>query len=251
MSTIVFFDLEFTSWQQSVADGWAGPNHFREVTQIGAVRFDPQSMTVVDQFNCLVRPHLNPLISEYNLVLTGLQQADIDRAESLAEVYPSFVRFVGEDIALAYGWDVLVLIESALLHGMDCWGRLDGVELWLDLAKEGGVWPPSIPASHRVPQTNARTIRRYGANRTRETSFSQDPQSIIEMTMKGLVVKTRNLRPWFAARGVPTDHYSSGQIHQYLGIPLEGHVHNALFDAHSLAISCVTMQRRDQEAVRA
>jgi DNA polymerase III epsilon subunit-like protein len=241
MTTIVVYDLEFTSWPDSLTYWWDAPGQYREVTQIGAVRYDTDQKKVIDRFNCLVRPVVNPQISDYNLNLIGHRQLDIDRADDLATVYPKFVDWAGDDMALAYGWDVLVLMETALLQNLKCSGTLDGQPVWLDLRKRDGSWPPSVgPAYHQQP-AGTRTLKRYGDTRTREVEISGDPDAQLNATINRQLLRTANLRPWFAARGVPIDQYSSGQLHQYLGIPLDGHVHDALFDAMSLAVSYAAM----------
>lgn len=244
MSIIVVYDLEFTSWEGSLACAWDSPGQCREVTQIGAVRYDMNEGKVIDQFNALVRPVVNPIISDYNLKLTGHNQADIHRADIFADVYPKFVDWVRGDVALAYGWDALVIGETAILQGLDCALTLDDHPLWFDLSKQDGSWPLYVPSKYRQQPVDARAVKRYGESRMREVDFSPKPDSFLNVDIHGKVLKTKNLRLWFQAQGVPIDNYSSGQLHEYLGIPLNGHIHDALFDATSLAVSYTTMNKR-------
>jgi len=244
MSIIVVYDTEFTSWEGARDCAWALPGQYREVTQIGAVRYDMIAEKVIDRFNVLVHPIVNPVISKYHAHLTGTTQSDIDRAEAFTTIYPRFVDWVGGDVALAYGWDALVIGETAILQGLDCALTLDDHPLWFDLSKQDGAWPPCVPLNYRQQPADARAVKRYGESRMREVDFSPNPDSFFNVDIDGKILKTKNLRLWFQARGVPIDDYSSGQLHEYLGIPLDGHIHDALFDAMSLAVSYTAMNKR-------
>lgn len=46
-----------------------------------------------------------------------------------------------------------------------------------------------------------------------------------------------NIRPIFIAAGVPTEKYNSGKLHQYFGVAVPGHEHDAMHDVYSLAVS--------------
>jgi len=67
----IVFDLEFTAWQGSVAHRWSRPGEFTELVQIGAVKVDVASLNVVDEITVLVRPRINPVLSDYLVELTG------------------------------------------------------------------------------------------------------------------------------------------------------------------------------------
>ena len=72
---IVVFDLEFTSWKGSLQRNWSKNGEHREIVQIGAVMIDLESnFKIINQFNCLVKPTINPYLSDYfvgesNLIL--------------------------------------------------------------------------------------------------------------------------------------------------------------------------------------
>jgi len=56
LPTITIFDLEYTAWECSMARHWLVPGEFKEVVQIGAVRLDADTLTVLDELEILVRP---------------------------------------------------------------------------------------------------------------------------------------------------------------------------------------------------
>lgn len=75
---LVVFDLEFTTWEGALARGWDGPGEHREIVQIGAVRLDA-AFNETASLNILVRPRINPVLSNYFIELTGLSQEVVDR----------------------------------------------------------------------------------------------------------------------------------------------------------------------------
>jgi inhibitor of KinA sporulation pathway (predicted exonuclease) len=77
----VLADLEYTSWDGAMARDWGGPGEFREIVQIGAVKVTRAGgWHEVDALMVLVRPTLNPVLSDYFTNLTGITDADIARA---------------------------------------------------------------------------------------------------------------------------------------------------------------------------
>ena len=97
LPTITIFDLEYTAWECSMARHWLMPGEFKEVVQIGAVKLDADSFAVLGEFEILVRPRINPLLSPYFEKLTGITSARIARqGTDFALAYARFVEFAGE-----------------------------------------------------------------------------------------------------------------------------------------------------------
>lgn len=117
--TAIVFDLEFTAWQGSLARNWLDPGEFREVVQIGAVSFDADSLARLGEFGMVVRPRLNPLLSDYFVTLTGISNETLKtHGRDFAEAYASFVRFAAGGTIHAYGRDDLVIEENLRLYGL-------------------------------------------------------------------------------------------------------------------------------------
>ncbi len=88
---IIIFDTEFTTWEGAWARNWSGPNEHREIVQIAAQMIDLESETILDSFSCLVKPTINPMLSEYFINLTGITQTQVnDEGVSFVEAYQSF-----------------------------------------------------------------------------------------------------------------------------------------------------------------
>jgi inhibitor of KinA sporulation pathway (predicted exonuclease) len=118
-SSIVVYDLEFTAWEGSMAERWLKPGQFREIVQIGAVRLDAHSLEETAQFETLVKPRLNPVLSEYFERLTGITNAQLAaRGQDLGKAYAEFLAFVAVSTTFAFGRDDLIFAENFKLYGM-------------------------------------------------------------------------------------------------------------------------------------
>ncbi|MBC8338608.1 MAG: exonuclease domain-containing protein [Rhodospirillales bacterium] len=115
--TIAVFDLEFTAWEGSLQNGWSATGEEKEVVEIGAIQLaDDEGLMETGAFQALVKPVINPGLSEYFVNLTGITQARLE-ADGLdfADGLEAFREFIGEDTRAVYcygrDWNVL---------GQDC-----------------------------------------------------------------------------------------------------------------------------------
>ncbi|GHJ32842.1 hypothetical protein TPA0910_72750 [Streptomyces hygroscopicus subsp. sporocinereus] len=128
LSTYVVFDLEFTSWPGALERDWSGPGQLREIVQIGALRISvghsADAHCVVEEFEALVRPVVNPRLSPYFTELTGIDQETVDReGVAPAEALSDFLAFCQGQSVLSYGNDMVVLGENV------GWARARGEEV--------------------------------------------------------------------------------------------------------------------------
>lgn len=112
MPTFVVFDLEFTTWPGAMEQDWSTPGQLREIVQIGAVRVD-EEYSVVEEYETLLRPVVNPRLSPFFTTLTGIDQRSVDR-DGLppARALSDFLAFCRGGAVLSYGNDMLVLGEN-------------------------------------------------------------------------------------------------------------------------------------------
>ena len=75
---VVIFDLEYTAWEGSLGRDWSLEDEHREIVQIGAVRLEADTLDELDALECLVRPVMNPVLSDYFAALTGITNADLE-----------------------------------------------------------------------------------------------------------------------------------------------------------------------------
>ena len=144
---VVVFDAEYTSWEGSVARGWSGPGEDMEVVEIGAVKLDGRRMLAeLDCFQVLVRPRVNPVLSDHFVTLTGIRQADVeaDGIELAEEAVAAFAEFLGEETgaALSHGGDHAAIEANCRLVGIPC---------PLPVDRFGDVRPAIAEAMHRRP----------------------------------------------------------------------------------------------------
>lgn len=117
--SLTVFDLEFTAWEGSLARQWLGPGEFKEVVQIGAVRLNLQSLRIEDSFDCLVRPRINAVLSDFFENLTGISKGRLAADGVDFEIaYRRFLDFAQGGTVAAFGHDEWVLEENIRLYGL-------------------------------------------------------------------------------------------------------------------------------------
>jgi inhibitor of KinA sporulation pathway (predicted exonuclease) len=177
--TAVVFDLEFTAWEGSRARRWSLPGEKTEIVQIGAVKLDADALKVIDEFEVLVRPRLNPVLSDYLIALTGITNEELlSRGVDFISGYRAFLDFVGDANIFAFGRDDLIFAGNLKLYG----------------------WEKALP----IPDY-------------------------------------RNIIPWFTALGIDLSGKNACDVAEATGAVFKGRKHNALADAHGVALGIVTM----------
>jgi len=120
---IIVYDLEWTSWAGFAESGWSMPGKHCEVIQIGAVKIDcQQNFREIGTFDLLVKPKINPDLSDYIQALTGLSQKQID-ADGVAfpQAILKFHEFCEDaSFVCSNGTDDFVIAENCALHEIDC-----------------------------------------------------------------------------------------------------------------------------------
>ena len=119
MRSAILYDLEYTAWEGSMAHRWLRSGEFREVVQIGAVKVNAETLEIAGEFDVLVRPRINTMLSAYFENLTGITNAMLaDRGIDLREAYDRFVAFAGNSPIVSFGRDDLVLTHNLALYGI-------------------------------------------------------------------------------------------------------------------------------------
>ncbi len=118
---IVLFDTEFTAWEGSAQRSWSEPWEHRELVDIGAVRVQAATFTIVAEFHRMTVPYVNPNLSDYFTAVTGITQQDLEaKAVPLADLLADFHTFCEPARMIASnGWDDKVLYETIGLNGLD------------------------------------------------------------------------------------------------------------------------------------
>lgn len=180
---IVLYDLEYTSWPGCQERGW-GPGQHREIVQIGAVLCDFPAAgepRVVRQLSLLTRPVINPVLSEYFVNLTRIDQRQVDaEGVSIRKGLRTLHNFSGGAPCYSYGNDFDVILENLVLQGIE-----------------------------------DADLLRWGSQHF-------------------------DLRPTLEAHEIDTSQYTSGTVHDALGLAMPGGVrgaHDALHDCMSMFVT--------------
>ncbi len=149
---VVIADLEYTAWAGSLEGGWSRPGEHRELVQIGAVRLDAgDGFAERAAFEMLVRPTVNPELSDYFTELTGIGNAALAaRGVALPDSLDVFSRFAGSTIIYSNGDDAAVVAESCRLAGVT--NTLPTMR-WRDIAAAlGAFFEGGHVGSYRIPE---------------------------------------------------------------------------------------------------
>ena len=123
--SFIIFDTEYTSWQGCQQNGWRG-NRKKEIVQIAALKIS-DTLDVLEQFNVLCKPTINPVLSDYFTNLTHITNEMINKnGKSFSQAYKEFEDFVGTNICYSHAWgadflnesDGAVIKENLYLYGL-------------------------------------------------------------------------------------------------------------------------------------
>lgn len=115
--SFVAFDTEWTAWEGSMARNWSAPGEYCELVQIGAVKLDTATLTEIESLELIVRPRINPVLSDYFINLTGVTQDRVDaEGMDLVEAMERFAAFMGHrGWAASNGGDDDIIRQNAEL----------------------------------------------------------------------------------------------------------------------------------------
>ena len=119
-SQVIIWDTEYTSWPGCKENGWDNEKgQYREIIQIGAVKFDTENLKVLHSLDRAIRPQINPELSEYIKDLTGLSQQRIDNVDSFESVMKAFIDWSQDFTLYSYGNDLDVVKRNIELYDSD------------------------------------------------------------------------------------------------------------------------------------
>ena len=84
--TVILLDAEFTCWDGSLASGWSDPEHPAEMIEIGMIAYDANSQIEIASLTSLIKPRVNPILSDYCLNILPIVQTEIDSAPEFETV---------------------------------------------------------------------------------------------------------------------------------------------------------------------
>jgi len=121
----ILFDTEYTSWKGCQENGWTGRKK-KEIVQIAALKIT-DDLRVMDTFNELCRPIINPILSDYFVKLTRITNEMVQKeGHPFPETYERFKKFAGSNFCLSHSWgsgyynksDGSIIEENLRLHNL-------------------------------------------------------------------------------------------------------------------------------------
>lgn len=114
----IVVDTEYTTWPGALERGWTGPNEHREIVQISAIHVGDAGQELA-YFDRLVRPKVNPMLSDVFVALTHITQASVDtEGQSFPLVQSEFLEFCQQGVLpiVCMNADEAVFLENNCLH---------------------------------------------------------------------------------------------------------------------------------------
>ena len=98
MNNVIIFDTEYTTWENAKDCDWSEQWMEKEIVQIAAVKVNIDNMEILAEFASLVKPVINPLLSDCFIQLTGIDNTNVkNNGVSFKDAYKSFCDFA-EDL---------------------------------------------------------------------------------------------------------------------------------------------------------
>lgn len=238
MNELIIYDLEYTTWPGAIERNWSKKNEIREITWIAAILVDVDTLQELDSFDCIVKPTINPVLSEYFVNLTGLSQERMEReGVSFLEGFRAFQRFVNIRPIVCHGRDIVALLENFQLKNLEFRARRidDDVPIALNLNKSD-KWEMDEPI--RIP--NSIAIHAYGENMKMEEKNTYGVICEVDLEHPGQFISPNiftsfNIKPWFNTNAPETIERYAGELAAAFGkFTADGNIHEPLFDVRSI-----------------
>lgn len=130
-----------------------------ETIEIGAVAVSGTTHRIIGQFQCFVRPIVNPQLTAFAISLTTIEQSDVDEAKTFPSSWCAFNEWI-----YLFG-------ESSFC----CWGGYDWTQLKIDCERHGVYFFDSnMKVINLARQLKKQTGKLTGARRAMKR-FGIDP----------------------------------------------------------------------------
>jgi len=123
MKNYIIFDLEATCVEDRKIQ------FTNEIIEIGAVKLD-ENLNQVDTFQTFIKPTINPVLSEFCVTLTTIQQQDVDSGAGFEEALQRFAKWIVADadevMLLSWGhYDRKQILSESKMKGY--YGEIHGL----------------------------------------------------------------------------------------------------------------------------
>ena len=235
---IIIYDLEYTTWRGAIERNWSKKNEIREITWIAAILVDVNMLREIDSFDCIIKPTINPVLSEYFVDLTGLTQERVDKeGTSFGEGVRAFQRFVNLRPIVCHGWDIVAFLENFQLNNLKFRARRidDNVPLELNLNKSDKRQSDESIRTPKLLMLNA-----YGANMKLVEENTYGVVCEVDLEHPGQfkspsILTSFNIKPWFNTNAPETIGKYAGELATAFGkFTTDGNIHEPLYDVRSI-----------------
>ncbi len=106
---------------EATCDRGDWPRDRMEVIEIGALLVAADGERVIDDFQTFVRPSMHPRLTPFCVELTGIAQADVDRAPTFPPAFAALTDWLEDNDTLFCSWggfDARIFVDERARHGI-------------------------------------------------------------------------------------------------------------------------------------
>ena len=148
----IIVDLEATCWEN------VRSYDRMEIIEIGAVEMSSPEASPTREFNCFVRPVVEPQLSSFCVELTTIYQSLVDEADTFALTFHEFLDWIGPEP-----------------YYLCSWGGYDQTQFKIDCERHGIAFPPEFENHINVKKEFAKVMAVKSCGMKRALSIANIP----------------------------------------------------------------------------
>jgi len=119
----IIYDTEYASWQGFID---LPPEDERrkkvEIVQIAALKVNADDLSVAEEFNCYIKPHFEPKLTDYFIKLTGITDELLTaQGTDFLTAYGRFLHFAADLPCYAHAWGQREADEVVIRNNLKLW----------------------------------------------------------------------------------------------------------------------------------
>ncbi len=119
----IIYDTEYASWKGFIDLPIDDEKRKKaEIVQIAALKINLDDLSIADEFNCYIKPHFEPNLTEYFTNLTGLTDELLDReGTDFMTAYGRFLHFAQKLPCYSHAWGQKQADELVIRNNLEMW----------------------------------------------------------------------------------------------------------------------------------
>lgn len=119
----IIYDTEYASWKGFIDLPQDDAKRKKaEVVQIAALKVNLKDLSVAEEFNCYIKPHFEPKLTDYFIDLTGITNELLaTEGTDFLTAYGRFLHFAGDLPCYSHAWGQEKADEIVIRNNLKLW----------------------------------------------------------------------------------------------------------------------------------